>query len=58
MNKHYTHSALKELMVLGGKQPHEQNECNVSTVLEGCPELWERRGVGGGLTLLFGWWNE
>ena len=42
-------SALKELMVLGGKQPHEQNECNVSTVLEGCPELWERRGGGGGL---------
>lgn len=36
-------------MVLGGKQPHEQNECNVSAVLKGRPELWERRGGAGGL---------
>ena len=48
VNKHYTDSALKELVVLGGKQSHEQNECDVSTVLEGGPELWGRRvGVGG-----------
>ena len=50
MNKHYTDSALKELVVLGGKQSHEQNECDVSTVLEGGPELWGRRGGVGGLS--------
>ena len=57
VNKHYTDSALKELMVFGGKKSHEQNEYNVvSTMIEGCPGCY-RNAEGRGLPLADGW-NE
>lgn len=57
MNKHYTDSALKELMVSGGEKSHEQNEYNVvSTVIERCPGCY-RNTEGRGLPF-GGGWNE